>query len=117
MTTGQSAKRATVDVALAASPYSPYWVRYLDTWALYGGTSFASPTFAGLVAVVNSARAAQGLPRVGYLNPLLYQTAAVQATFRDITAGSTASYAAGPGWDFPTGWGAPDAAGLAATLP
>lgn len=110
-------KRATVDVALAASPFSPYWVRYLRTWGRYGGTSFASPTFAGLVAVVDSARLSQGKPRVGYLNPLLYQTRAVQATFRDVTSGSTPAHAAGPGWDFPTGWGAPDALGLALALP
>jgi len=110
-------KRATVDVALAASPFSPYWVRYLGSWGRYGGTSFASPTFAGLIAVVNSARKGAGKPRAGYLNPLVYQTPAVQATFRDILAGSTSGYAAGPGWDFPTGWGAPDAHGLALALP
>ena len=114
---GSGTKRATVDLALVASPFSPYWVYYLGTWARYGGTSFASPTFAGLIAVVNSARRAQGKPRVGYLNPLLYRTPAVQATFRDVTAGATLGYAAGPGWDFPTGWGAPDALGLAQTLP
>jgi kumamolisin len=42
---------------------------------------------------------------------------AVQATFRDVTQGSTPYYQAGSGWDYPTGWGAPSALGLAQTLP
>ena len=114
---GGASKRAVTDVALAASPASPYWVYYLGEWKRYGGTSFAAPVFAGIIAVVNSYRAANGLPRVGFLNPALYSTPAVQATFRDVTQGSTPYYDAGPGWDYPTGWGAPIALGLAQTLP
>jgi kumamolisin len=112
-----SNKRAVADVALAASPSSPYWVYYLGEWKRYGGTSFSAPVFAGLMAVVNSYRIANGLPRAGYLNSILYTTPAVQATFRDVTSGSTPYHAAGPGWDYPTGWGAPSALGLAQTLP
>jgi kumamolisin len=112
-----SNKRAVSDVALAASPSSPYWLYYLGQWKRFGGTSFSAPVFAGMVAVVNSYRTANGLPRVGYLNSILYSTPAVQATFRDVTQGATASYQAGPGWDYPTGWGAPSALGLAQTLP
>jgi kumamolisin len=41
----------------------------------------------------------------------------VQATVRDIVSGQTQFHAAGPGWDYPTGWGAPDALGLALTIP
>lgn len=114
---GGSSKRAVTDVALAASPTSPYWVYYLGEWKRYGGTSFAAPVFAGIIAVVNSYRIANGLPRVGFLNPALYSMPAVQATFRDVTQGSTPYYDAGPGWDYPTGWGAPSALGLAQTLP
>jgi kumamolisin len=112
-----SNKRAVADVALAASPSSPYWMYYLGEWKRYGGTSFSAPVFGALMAVVNSYRIANGLPRAGYLNSILYSTPAVQATFRDVTQGSTAYYAAGPGWDYPTGWGAPSALGLAQTLP
>ncbi|WP_437894750.1 S53 family peptidase [Sorangium sp. So ce124] len=115
---GSGGKRAVADVAMhAGSSPTPYWVYYLGEWRRYGGTSFASPCFAGLIAVVNSYRAEQGLPRAGFLNSILYTTPAVQATFRDVVRGETEFFAAGPGWDYPTGWGAPSAIGLATTLP
>jgi kumamolisin len=60
---------------------------------------------------------AQGLPRVGWLNSILYTDPSVKAAFRDITSGQTPHYAAGPGWDYPTGWGAPKALDLAMALP
>ncbi|WP_437657825.1 S53 family peptidase [Sorangium sp. So ce1182] len=115
---GSDGKRAVADLAMhASSSPNPYWVYYLGEWQRYAGTSFSSPAFAGIVAVVNSYRAAQGLPRVGFLNSILYTTPAVQATFRDVVSGATEMFAAGPGWDYPTGWGAPSALGLATTLP
>jgi kumamolisin len=115
--TGSNGKRATADVAMNASPSSPYWVYWLGKWAKYGGTSFASPCFAGLVAVVDDYRAANGLPRVGWLNPILYGNAAVKKSFRDIVTGGTPHHKAGAGWDYPTGWGAPGAMGLALAMP
>ncbi len=115
---GSDGKRAVADVAMhAALSPAPYWVYYLGEWKRYGGTSFSAPAFAGIIAVVNSYREAQGLPRVGFLNSILYTTPDVQATFRDIVSGETEFFAAGPGWDYPTGWGAPSAIGLATTLP
>lgn len=39
---------------------------------LIGGTSASSPTFAGIVGLLNDARATNGLPTLGFLNPLLY---------------------------------------------
>lgn len=115
--TDADGKRAVSDVALNASPDSSYWVYYLAEWGRYGGTSFAAPVFAGLMAAVNSARIAGGAPPPGMLGPALYLSPEVQATFRDVVTGETPYYKAGPGWDYPTGWGAPDAAGLATTLP
>jgi kumamolisin len=114
---GSNGMRATADMAMNASGDTPYWSYYLAEWKSYGGTSFAAPSFAGLIAVVNSFRIAQGDPTVGYLNPILYRSPEVQATFRDIVEGSTAKYPAGPGWDYPTGWGAPRARELAEALP
>jgi kumamolisin len=115
--TGSNGKRATADVAMNASPSSPYWVYWLGKWAKYGGTSFASPCFAGLISVVDGYRAANGRPRVGWLNPILYQNAPVKQTFRDIVTGGTPYHKAGAGWDYPTGWGAPGAMGLALAMP
>ena len=110
-------KRAVADVALNASTDSRYWVYYLAEWERYGGTSFAAPVFASLMAVVNSHRQSNGLPPAGFLNPALYRTPEVQATFRDVVEGETPYYKASPGWDSPTGWGAPNALGLALSLP
>ncbi|KAG6845430.1 hypothetical protein H0H87_009337 [Tephrocybe sp. NHM501043] len=50
-----------------------------------GGTSASSPTFAGLVALLNDDRLSQGLPPLGFLNPLLYSRG-LQG-FNDITVG------------------------------
>jgi kumamolisin len=108
-------KRAVSDVALAGG--SRYWVYLFGEWQAYAGTSFSAPVFAGLIAVVNSARAAAGKPAVGFLNSILYTDAALQATFHDVVSGGTALHPAGPGWDYPTGWGAPNAAAFAATIP
>ncbi len=112
---GTGGKRAVVDVALNAE--TGYWYMFLGVMSPNTGTSFSSPVFAGMVAVVNSARASTGKPQVGWLNSLLYTDRAIQATFRDITTGGTWKYDAGPGWDFPTGWGAPSAEGLFSTVP
>jgi kumamolisin len=61
--------------------------------------------------------------RVGNFNALLYGTIGPNAVLRDITSGNNdtdglldGQFAAGPGWDACTGWGAPDGAGLAAAL-
>ncbi|KAJ3875541.1 peptidase S8/S53 domain-containing protein [Lentinula edodes] len=53
---------------------------------LIGGTSAASPTFAGFVALLNDARLKAGLPSLGFLNPLFYSTAI--SGFNDITTGN-----------------------------
>jgi len=110
-------QRAVVDVALNAAPQSAYWVYYLAQWKEYGGTSFSAPVFAGILATINSRRLDDGKSTLGFINPLLYLEPAVTSSFRDITVGSTPYYDAGPGWDYPTGLGAPDAQALADLIP
>lgn len=39
-----------------------------------GGTSASSPTFAGIVTLLNDFRIANGKPPLGFLNPMLYST-------------------------------------------
>jgi kumamolisin len=106
--------RAVSDVALASGPY---WTYAFGTWRKYNGTSFSAPVFAAMIAVVNSARKAAGQRPVGLINRALYTDAAVQASMFDVVVGKTSSHDAGPGWDFPTGWGAPDASRLIEVLP
>ncbi|THH27752.1 hypothetical protein EUX98_g6437 [Antrodiella citrinella] len=76
-----------------------------------GGTSASSPTFSGVIALLNDFRLSQGKSSLGFLNPLIYSTGA--AGFNDITSGSnpgcgTNGFTAGPGWDPVTGLGTPD---------
>jgi kumamolisin len=109
-------RRGTNDLALNAG--APYWSYYLGNWVgVYTGTSFAAPAFAGMLAVINSARSARGLRRAGCLNPLLYRRAEVIASFRDITEGAADVYLAAPGWDLVSGWGSPRIDALDAALP
>merc|ERR1711964_971675 len=84
-----------------------------------GGTSAASPSFAGLVALLNSESIAKNGKPLGFLNPLLYQMqAAESSTFKDVTTGSNActedgcastceGFSAEVGWDPVTGLGQP----------
>ncbi|PIL32648.1 hypothetical protein GSI_05352 [Ganoderma sinense ZZ0214-1] len=75
------------------------------------GTSASSPTFASVVALLNDQRLNAGKTPLGFLNPLLYSTAA--AAFNDITSGSnpgcnTTGFPTETGWDPVTGLGTPD---------
>jgi subtilase family serine protease len=85
--------RVTPDVAMVADPYTGF--RYGETFIManpptadpgcvaltvpreycegsIGGTSLASPLFAGVLALVNQGRAAVGKSTVGFVNPALY---------------------------------------------
>ncbi|KAJ3824123.1 tripeptidyl peptidase A [Lentinula raphanica] len=78
---------------------------------LVSGTSASSPTFAGIVALLNDARLEAGLPALGFLNPLLYKRGA--EAFNDITIGhnpgcGTSGFNATEGWDPISGLGTPD---------
>jgi tripeptidyl-peptidase-1 len=74
------------------------------------GTSCSSPTFAGMVALLNDHRLAAGKATLGWLNPLIWKTPSI---FKDITTGNnpgcgTNGFTATQGWDPITGWGSLD---------
>jgi subtilase family serine protease len=79
----------------------------------YGGTSFATPMWAGLIALVNQQLVADSKPTIGFLNPTIYAENANASTyaadFHDITSGTSGSYSAVVGYDLVTGWGTPNA--------
>jgi subtilase family serine protease len=97
-----------------------------------GGTSFATPIFAGLVAILNQVEHATGQ---GNINPVLYSLAAnptsYVAAFHDITSGTNAcpsvaagcatagasNYGATVGYDQATGLGSVDFNALATAWP
>jgi subtilase family serine protease len=91
--------------------------------AFVGGTSAATPLVAGMIALWNQQAHDQGLPKPGFVAPLLYSLAQHDpGTFTDVTLGTNALFggsccATRPGFDLATGWGAPAAGVIAASLP
>jgi hypothetical protein len=81
-----------------------------------GGTSCATPLWAGFTALINQQAAQNGLPPVGFLAPAIYAAAQgplYPSLFHDITSGNNTNYNgatqfyAVPGYDLCTGWGTP----------
>jgi subtilase family serine protease len=103
-----------------------------DQFTIAGGTSFATPIFAGFIAILNEIEHANGQ---GNINPELYTLASnstkYAAVFHDIVSGSNAcisgtgncaasgqaGYAATPGFDEATGLGSIDFGQLAKAWP
>ena len=117
-----SAGRGLPDLAGNADPDTGYQIFLAGAQQVIGGTSAVAPLMAGLIALINQSLA-QKTPGVtaGFLNPLLYGSAA--AAFRDITTGNNdiygklkGLYTAGPGWDACSGLGVPDGAKLLASV-
>jgi subtilase family serine protease len=80
-----------------------------------GGTSYAAPQWAGLIAMANQQAVASGASTLGFLNPALYLIgtgSAFDADFHDITSGSNGKFTAVTGYDLVTGWGSPNAVNL-----
>ena len=76
----------------------------------FGGTSFAAPMWAGLIALVNQKLASEGKASIGFLNPTIYSqnvTSNYPTGFHDITSGKSGSFSAVTGYDLMTGWGSP----------
>ncbi len=84
----------------------------------YGGTSFATPMWAGYLALANEQAATNG-NTIGYINPNIYPAAegsSYSTYFHDITSGSCGSHSSGTGYDLCTGWGSPNTTGLITLL-
>lgn len=118
--------RLLPDVSAQADPYQGAVTVYsseFDGWITLGGTSSAAPTWAAMLALVNSSSACASDPStqhgVGFVNPLLYAVAsdptAYAASYNDITTGDNDVYnldngqvfPATPGFDLATGLGSP----------
>lgn len=84
-----------------------------------GGTSLATPIWAGLTALIDEYLRGHGDARLGFGNPYFYALASrtgSSGAFHDITAGGNDWYSAGPGYDMVTGIGSPIVSVLAAQL-
>ncbi len=111
--TQSTTQRTIPDVSFDASPgsgvsvYDSYDNGTSDPWETVGGTSLATPCWAGLVAIVDQGRSVFGLSSLdgptGTL-PSIYKLPT--ADIHDITTGSN-GYSAGVGYDLVTGLGTP----------
>lgn len=112
-------KRDVPDVALTAASHDGYLVETQGALQVVGGTSAASPSFAGIMAMVVQKTG----QRQGNANIRLYQLASAQysssgpAIFHDTTSGNNSvpgvtGYSCGSGYDMVTGLGSVDANAL-----
>ncbi len=140
---GRETGRGAPDVAAIAGGNFTYFAPWDDmsSYATGGfGTSAATPLWASLIAQIDTIFHDQGLPRLGFMNDLLYTAAAIApASFNDITFGNNVSslfydtngsshngdtyftltglgYDAAPGYDLTTGLGTPNGTLLARAL-
>jgi kumamolisin len=84
----------------------------------WGGTSFATPMWAGYMALVNQQAVANGNPQIGFINPAIYQMgvgSGYGTAFHDINSGSNGEPTT-TGYDLATGWGSPNGPGLVNAL-
>jgi subtilase family serine protease len=75
-----------------------------------GGTSYAAPQWAGLIAMANEQLVVHGRPTLGFLNPALYAIGVgtdFDSDFHDLLTGSNGKYTAVTRYDLVTGWGSP----------
>jgi len=87
-------KRSTPDIALVSDPNTG--IRYLLNGYTYiiGGTSIASPIFAGFLAAINANK---------FINPIIYSAGTI--CFNDIKTGSNGHFKAKINYDNCTGFG------------
>jgi uncharacterized repeat protein (TIGR03803 family) len=123
---GSTTQRNFPDVAMVADNI---WVIYGNGQAGdFGGTSCATPLWAGFTALVNQLALTNGEPAVGFINPAIYamgkgsNSLGYTSLFNDITTGNNESsrspykFSAVPGYDLCTGWGTPVGGNLLTAL-
>ena len=119
------------DIAMAAAVHNAYLVVNQNTLFAVGGTSAASPSLAGILAMLNQYQVSKGFQTkagLGNINPQLYRLAlAAAGVFHDINSGDNVvpcaqgtpdclnrsyGFTTGQGYDLVTGLGSIDANNL-----
>ena len=116
--------RVTPDVSYDANPSTGFQV--YDTegesgWTVVGGTSAGAPQWAGIIAIANEQRAANGTatPALTQANAMIYTISLTKASqdFHDVTSGRNSSgFSATTGYDAVTGLGSPIVSSLVGDL-
>lgn len=105
--------RTTPDVAADANPYTGFVEVVTGQMMVIGGTSLASPLWAGITADIDGYL---GM-KLGLINPLLYSIyknkTLYNMAFHQITFGYNGKYLAHAGYNLVTGLGSPNAGLLA----
>ncbi|MGC9072097.1 MAG: S53 family peptidase [Acidilobus sp.] len=108
--------RTTPDVSADANPYTGFVEILYGIPVVIGGTSLASPLWAGIAADIDGY---VGM-KLGLLNPLLYEVykspSLYAKAFHQVTFGYNGYYLAGPGYNLVTGLGSPNAGELAQAI-
>jgi len=118
------------DVSLDADPATGYLIYNANQEYQFGGTSAASPTFAGALADSEQQLIKMGVLsadkngnfRYGRLQDLIYSFNGDSSIFYDVTSGTNGTLPdnttskAGVGWDTVSGWGAMNFAGFIARM-
>jgi subtilase family serine protease len=105
---GSTTLRNVPDVAAQANINMYYCAN--SGCSVAGGTSFASPMWAGFVALANQQALNTGHHLTGFINPILYahgMDANVATLFHDETSGKSGKYTATKSYDLVTGIGSP----------
>ena len=109
-------KRQLPDVAAAADPDSGFFVVTGAQLLAIGGTSAATPFWAGSMVLIRQLAKRNHAGKLGFVAPILYRLASTKPSFppfHDVVAGGNRYYNAGPGWDYSTGLGSPNVWNLA----
>ncbi len=111
-----SGNRQLPDVAGPGDPASGLFVVSRGKGEVIGGTSAATPFWAGSMVLAAQLAAQGGISRLGFLDPVLYALASAHESdgtlFNDVTRGSNLLDPATVGWDYATGWGSPELGAL-----
>ncbi|MES2037410.1 MAG: S53 family peptidase [Pseudomonadota bacterium] len=127
---GAPARRTVADVSMNSDPNTGQYVAIITpgnstvSWVSAGGTSLATPQWAGIIAVANATLAQAGKAVLGAPHAVLYNKIAsvpgsYASAFADVAKGSNgscASCAAKTGHDQLTGLGTPNVSNLLSTL-
>jgi subtilase family serine protease len=124
-----SGYRGVSDVTFNADPNTGQYLAVMPqgstsvSWYSAGGTSLATPQWAGIIAIANALRAQNSVAPMGGAQPALYglatQSTSYASNFLDVKSGSDGTCAtcyAGVGYDLPSGLGSPNVTTLLSAL-